>query len=296
MNRTLAGVMLTLLGGAAALLMPGTSRAGNVGYYGDDCYGVKTVATPAIISAAGHTPVAVTTLDAPSLAGLQALFIDGCSFATNAAVDTAVNNGMVLIWHDPNWYGPSNKALPGGYIVPYASGGNHVQIDFPAGSPVTTGPGGTIGNTSLDNGSSSNHGYVATASLPAGSQVLATQDNPAYVTTFAYNTGAGKVVFSTIPVTCYFSGGPCIGNQAAPGMQAYAKNVIAWAVGGGTTTTCASSGYTGTQLEWCKNICERGYTGATLEMWIRRWLNRWRELPYCARPGGGDGEPVPTLR
>jgi hypothetical protein len=24
-------------------------------------------------------------------------------------------------------------------------------------------------------------------------------------------------------------------------------------------------------------------------MWIRRWLNRWRELPYCARPDGGGG-------
>jgi hypothetical protein len=47
-------------------------------------------------------------------------------------------------------------------------------------------------------------------------------------------------------------------------------------------TTCASEGYTGTQLLWCQNICEKGYTGATLDMWIRRWLGRWRDLPYCA--------------
>lgn len=47
-------------------------------------------------------------------------------------------------------------------------------------------------------------------------------------------------------------------------------------------TTCASEGYTYTKLEWCKNICERGYTGSTLAMWIRRWTDRYRTLPYCA--------------
>jgi subtilisin-like proprotein convertase family protein len=48
------------------------------------------------------------------------------------------------------------------------------------------------------------------------------------------------------------------------------------------STTCTSEGYTGTKLEWCKNICERGYTGSTLAMWIRRWTDRYRTLPYCA--------------
>jgi len=48
-------------------------------------------------------------------------------------------------------------------------------------------------------------------------------------------------------------------------------------------TTCASEGYTGTQLTWCMNICEKGYTGVTLDMWIRRWMGRWHDLPYCTR-------------
>ena len=47
--------------------------------------------------------------------------------------------------------------------------------------------------------------------------------------------------------------------------------------------TCASEGYTGTKLTWCKNICENGLTGATLDIWIHRWINRYRDLPYCAR-------------
>lgn len=45
---------------------------------------------------------------------------------------------------------------------------------------------------------------------------------------------------------------------------------------------CAAEGYTGTKLEWCKNICERGYTGETLTMWKHRWINRYRTLPTCA--------------
>ena len=61
-----------------------------------------------------------------------------------------------------------------------------------------------------------------------------------------------------------------------------------------TPVTCASEGYTGTKLTWCQNICEKGYTGATLDMWIHRWINRYRDLPYCAR--GGNEEPVPQLQ
>ena len=56
------------------------------------------------------------------------------------------------------------------------------------------------------------------------------------------------------------------------------------------TQTCASEGYTGTKLTWCQNICEKGYTGATLDMWIHRWVNRYRDLPYC---GLGEEEGPP---
>ena len=47
------------------------------------------------------------------------------------------------------------------------------------------------------------------------------------------------------------------------------------------STTCSNDGYSGTQLTWCRNICEMGYTGATLDIWIHRWINRYRDLPYC---------------
>jgi len=49
-------------------------------------------------------------------------------------------------------------------------------------------------------------------------------------------------------------------------------------------TTCASEGYTGTKLTWCKNICESNLSQASLDTWIHRWINRYRDLPYCAAP------------
>ena len=55
-----------------------------------------------------------------------------------------------------------------------------------------------------------------------------------------------------------------------------------------TTTTCASEGYTGAKLTWCQNICENGLTGQTLDTWIHRWVNRYRQLPYCAVGGLPD--------
>ena len=63
----------------------------------------------------------------------------------------------------------------------------------------------------------------------------------------------------------------------------YLANLIAWAATGGPVTTCASEGYIGAKLTWCKNICENGLTGQVLDTWIHRWINRYRDLPYCAR-------------
>ena len=60
----------------------------------------------------------------------------------------------------------------------------------------------------------------------------------------------------------------------------------------GPVTTCASSGYTGTQLNWCVKICESGLTGAALDVWLQRWIRQFRQLPYCALPGGGNPPPV----
>lgn len=48
--------------------------------------------------------------------------------------------------------------------------------------------------------------------------------------------------------------------------------------------TCANAGYTGTQLQWCRKICESELSGKALDTWLQRWTRQYRELPYCARP------------
>ena len=97
---------------------------------------------------------------------------------------------------------------------------------------------------------------------------------------FAFHTTAGESITS-ITVESTQSTSFAIGN---------------FGINGGVVTpatTCASEGYTGTKLTWCKNICEMGYTGAQLDTWIHRWINRYRDLPYCAQEGGGEEEPPP---
>jgi hypothetical protein len=276
--------LLVALGGCAALLMPGISLAGNVGYM--DMCGGNQAAHATAITTAGHTPVAITTPNAASLSGLSALSVTNCdnggfsaTWTSNLAdVTTAVGNGMTLLVHDRTVTN-ANTILPGGAGLSMVRDTNLNDIDLPAGSPLLSGPGGTLNNTSLDGGNSSTHGYVTAASLPVGGSVLAHRPVSTEGVTVRYPYGSGTVVYSGIPLDFYLGGS---GNNPPRDnmVNIYLPNLLAAVAGPGTT--CASEGYTGTKLEWCKNICERGYTGATLNMWIRRWIDRYRNLPYCA--------------
>ena len=101
----------------------------------------------------------------------------------------------------------------------------------------------------------------------------------------AYTNG-GPVTFSNaeLSLTSYF--GKANGDPLMSGGNFYPRQwngTVYYHLGITPVVTCASEGYTGTKLTWCQNICEKGYTGATLDMWIHRWVNRYRDLPYCAR-------------
>jgi hypothetical protein len=247
--------------------------------------------------------VLVSTIDAASLAPLAGLMYVNCFgaiYPANTAVDAAVANGMVLIVYDKSIGAVATAAggqLPGTPSLVLTSLTAH-DVDIPAGSPVANGPGGTIDNTSLDNPQLSyftHRGYAALSSLPAGSTVLATTPDTSQVVALSYPHGQGRVVYGSIPIDVFLVGGSgeAAGSPGTAGVKAFAANALAWALANtGPTTTCASEGYTGTKLEWCKNICERGYTGSTLAMWIRRWTDRYRTLPYCAI----EPQPVPTAR
>ena len=283
-TRLVAGAAAVLVG-AAVLLVPGTSQAGNVGYTPTCWNGDPST----LITAAGHTPVAVATPNAASLASLDALILASCGqMSANADINAAVNNGMRLIVEDWGPNAGTAAALPGTPAVTIVSqSGNNIEL--PAGSPIVSGPGGTLTSTSLDNHNSSYHGY-ANSPLPGGAVALLTTSDPAQVTAFAYGHGAGQVVYASMPVDASYPGAD-FGRTGGAGMRTFMTNAIALVMAGiGPSTTCASEGYTGTKLTWCKNICEMGYTGATLNMWIRRWVDRYHDLPYCA------AEPQPALQ
>ena len=287
------------------MALPAASQAGNVGY---NIIGAYSDGIPAAITSLGHTPVPVTTLDAPSLAGLDVLVLASCGdqsllSAPNAALNAAVQNGLKLVVETGCSGAPLNSAnLPGAPTYSSSTFDAYPEaddIEIPAGSPILTGPGGTLTATSLDRiGATDGYynmvRYHLRSALPAGATVLLTTGNTDHVGALAWSHGSGRVVHTETQSSFFLPGSLAADATESfkPGMVVYFKNLLAWASGpGAPATTCASEGYTGTKLTWCKNICEMGYTGATLDMWIHRWINRYRDLPYCAREGGPELPP-----
>lgn len=260
---------------AFSSLVSTAASAATVGYYGT-CYGEN----PAVaITASGHTPVALNSLTSTSLSGLAALFVNSCNWPASPELNAAINNGLVVIAHDRD-YGSSGA--PGNTLA-RSGGSSGRDINFAAGVSFLDGPGGVINDTSLDNGSASNHGYFY-GTLPAGGQVLAIADgNPSQIVTFTYPYGAGRIVYSTIPLGCYLTGGGCSSLQpVSTGMQTYAANIIA-AYAGPSFTTCAAEGYTGGKLTMCRKVCESNLSGSTLTAMIKLYVAAYREQPACAR-------------
>lgn len=290
MKRNTGSLGLAILATASALALPGVGYAGNVGFTPMcDRLGVGDPST--LITAAGHTPVPIASATAASLSGLQALMVSNCndssmSSTINADIIAAVAGGMKLIVSDWNPSASTAAALPGAPPVSmtYALG---IDIDIPTGSPVASGPGGTLTDTSMDGGNYSNHGYTASP-LPAGAIAMLTTSDPGQKVGFQYRYGSGTVAYSAIPLDFYFPGGGAGDNYSTYSVSArtYVINLLSFAVAG---TTCASEGYTGAKLTWCQNICEKGYTGATLQTWIHRWIRQFRDLPYCAAEGEPEG-------
>lgn len=285
MNTRLGAICLALFG-AAAFAIPAIGHAGTIGYYGS-CIGDGSKVTA--IQNAGHTPVQVNTISAATLAPLDGLIVESCSllfgYQANADIDAAVADGMLLVIND--WYprAGTNDNLPGAPAINFTySLGN--SINLASGSPITTGPGGTLTNASLDFAFGiTRDGYTPT-SLPPGMTQLLTTPNAGRTVALAYKEGNGLVAYNAMPLGYYLPNGgadflgTCGYFSICDGMQTYLTNLLDWSIK--QLVTCASEGYKGTQLTWCQNICESGLTGQKLDTWIHRWINRYRDLPYCA--------------
>ena len=286
MKTTLATALLAACTGVAALAFSATADAARVGYVNNGCYGSQGGAPE--IAAAGHTPVALpsyASITAEQLNGLAAVFVGSCWSGTNPAVDGAVAAGMALLVHDNDYPEEAGARLPGNYLFGVANGSSEADINFTSAARFLGGPAGTLNNASLDGGNSSNHGIVSTATLAAGIRVLATGTAASEATIIEYAHGSGRVVYSTIPLSCYLNGGGCAqpggGLEAvSAGMQRYATNLVAH-YAGPLFTTCAAEGYTGAKLTMCRSVCESGATGTTLAGRIRLYTAIYRETPPC---------------
>lgn len=291
MNLRFSALCLVALGGIGGLIAPSTAEAGNVGYFKNDslCTGHLGNASAAIV-AAGHTPKLVTNLDNASLTGLSALIVSTCgTWSSNATVNSAVASGMGLVIDVGQGYAMPSTTLPGSPTFQTFFGCTQ-DVDVAGGSPIATGPGGSIDDSSFDfqDGLCNFVGYVPVAQLPAGAHAFLLDGIvDSNVVAFGYPYGNGKVAFSPSQISRQLPGATAsdypFPMQWAPAVVPYFANALAWVMPADQSPTCASEGYTGTKLTWCQNICEKGYTGATLNSWIKRWTDKYRDLPYCAK-------------
>jgi hypothetical protein len=228
-----------------------------VGYYDmTNGNGAGSSEQVAPILAAGFTPVLLTDVTSPELAGLHILFVQNPSpnlynpeyLASRAAIDAAVRAGMVLVIHDRTVSNMMTGARVGdilpGVTVPQSvsamkttmpSTFNNIEVTD-AASLIVNGPFGTIsssGATSLDGGGQSNHGTVnllMSPNIPSPKKGLlhTGMSGMTQSVTFTYALGAGHVIYSTIPIDMFLKGGgnnpprDNISNIYAPNLLTYA--------------------------------------------------------------------------
>ena len=206
--------MLLALGALVSVLMMTSAHAIPFHYLQD----AGSADPDGAITAAGHTPVALTDLTAGDLAGVSVLWVTNGS---NGAPPSQVTNnaatlvdfvfgGGILSYHDryvsaTGGGSANNSVLPGAAAIAFVrdfSPDDDIDI-LNATTAVTAG----LDNTSLDGGNSSNHGYATSASLPAGAiAILNVGGAVDEIVDFYYPYGAGFVYYSTIPLDFYLAG------------------------------------------------------------------------------------------
>ena len=293
--KSMIGGSLAALCGIAMAAAPQAANAGVVGEY--NACGSENLSVAVV--AAGHTWVSVAALDQASLQGLDALILRQCGgYSANAAVDSAVAEGMDLVLDVGS---VADASLPGTPVLGISSIGNcETNYSLVPGAAITTGPGGTLTDDSLDVGSPGGSGGYCSfmgsapvASLPAGTLPFFTTVDGNHAGAFGYEYGSGRVVVSITQLSY-----PAVYTPSQylyAGAKTYFINSLAWGLSTGVREhqSCASEGYTGTKLQWCKNICESELSAAQVDTWIHRWINRYRDLPYCAMEDEGEPELPP---
>ena len=217
-----------------------------------------TAAPPASLGSHAMTPFDLTPQAAIADYTTGISVIPGSPFAGTLGVSAAATKYTVgTSWGSPVTWGH-------GYLGPvFYSASNPVILTLPANTKAfyfyTQSPFIGTWNITAATDSGATSGPISVSSGFSA---------PTSANGFGFYSTAGENITS-ITIT----------SSAPPGL-----GLAEFGISTGPTTTCASEGYTGMKLEWCRNVCEKGYTGATLDMWIHRWVGRYRDLPYCAAP------------
>lgn len=225
------------------LLGSQSAFAFTVGYFTD--FNQTTTDPAAPITQAGYTPVQILDITTFNLSTVDALMVNESSNGGISAgllgrlgdIQTWVQGGGKFIVHDrfvtndigdpqsnPLLVGAPTTLLDRDFTID-----NDIDVVPPGNTLVTSGPFGTITNTSLDGGTSSTHGFALLSTLPAGSTpILQIDGNANQIAAFSYGLGHGFVYYSTIPLDYYLAG-----NEPNPPRdnfnQIYAPNVLAYA-------------------------------------------------------------------
>lgn len=209
----------------------------NVGYYEVQAgQGVGTMVSS--IVGGGGNPIFLTDLSPTEFATIDVLYAFNASnsaYQTEwlnalADIDTAVQGGLILVFHD-NRVTDANTALPGGNAISFTQSFQD-NIDFTRSSVLNGGNAGAMSSSDMDGGGSSMHGYATTATLPAGSTCyVIVEGNAGQCVAFSYPYGSGIVYYATIPLGAFVAG---LGSDPARTTFAniYGPNVVEGAIAG----------------------------------------------------------------
>lgn len=218
------------------VLTVGTGDVPVAGYFTDNAPTQTGLSGP--IAVAGFTPLYIGNIATQDFSGLRLLLINefsngGISPALAGRlpdIEAWIRAGGRLIIHDRS----TGNLNPNPFLLGTSGFGavrqttNNLDLIEPATTLVTAGPFGALNNTSLDGGSSSAHGYIPTAALPADARAILSSATD-QVACLAYPLGAGFIYYSSIPLDCYLPGNGCAGNViAAPLTDIYTPNVISY--------------------------------------------------------------------
>ncbi len=213
---------------AAAVVAAGTPASATV--YG--VYGAAASQSVSVITAQGDTASILADLSAGSLGGINVLWVlnagNGAqtpALATYASsIASFVAGGGTFAYNDRN-VSSAAGAVPGasgiGFVRDPAA--NIDVVTF--GTLLTGGPGGALDDTTLDGGTSSDHGYADTSTLPQGATTLLSAGDPSHAVAFSYQDGAGHVYYSSIPLDYYLGGANAFSNVYAPNLVAYLDQI-----------------------------------------------------------------------